>query len=271
MVEVKTTVSKTVDAAEKRLRTRVMLKRALIIVLCVNVVLGLLLIVSLFLRAPYFSLQSLDLIGNHRLTRAEVIESAGIEGGMNLLTVDLRSISTNLKKHPWIRSASVYRRFPGRLVIEIQEKIPTAILAVGKLYYVDERGEIFTRVRPGNRVSYPLLTGISSSQLESSPSEAQMMIKEGLSLLDIIDRQISDITPSMIAEVRIDLSEGLTLQTNTGRTVILGKGNYQLKLERYSKLKRFLTSRGQWANAGIIDLDFEDRAVVRWGGPRVQG
>jgi cell division protein FtsQ len=271
MVEVKTTVSKTVDAAEKRLRTRAMLKRALKIVLCVNIALGLLLIVSLFFRAPYFSLQSLDLIGNHRLTRAEVIESAGIKGGMNLLTADLKSITTNLKQHPWIRSASVYRRFPGRLVIEIQEKIPTAILTVDKLYYVDERGEIFTQVRPGNRVNYPLLTGISQSQLESNRPAVQKMIKEGLSLLDIIDRQVSDITPSMIAEVRIDLTEGLALQTNSGRILILGNGNYQLKLARYSKLKRFLTSQGQWANAAIIDLDFEDRAVVRWGGHRVQG
>jgi cell division septal protein FtsQ len=69
----------------------------------------------------------------------------------------------------------------------------------------------------------------------------------------------------------MDLDQGLALVTKSGRTVLLGKGNFAVKIDRYEKLKRFLTRRKEWHNARIIDLDFEDRALVRSGAGRVQG
>ncbi len=43
---------------------------------------------------------------------------------------------------------------------------------------------------------------------------------------------------------------------------MFGKNEFELKLQRYGRLKRFLTQTGEWNNAQIIGLDFEDRALV---------
>jgi cell division septal protein FtsQ len=68
---------------------------------------------------------------------------------------------------------------------------------------------------------------------------------------------------SKISEIRIDLDEGLSLRTRSGRFIVLGKSHLEKKLQRYKRLKRFLARRGQWHAARIINLDFEDRALVR--------
>ena len=260
----------TPNKVEIRKRNRVILKYLLITGIVVDVALGALLAFLVFL--PYFNLQHVDVTGTQRLSRDEVIEAAEIEAGINLLTVNLRAIPKRLKRHPWIRSASVYRRFPGQLILEIEERTPRAILAAEKLYYVDEQAEFFSRLLPGDSVRLPLFALVHPSDLHKRGPEIREMIRKGLGLVDLIDRTGSALDVSRISEIRIDPDEGLTVHTGTGRILVLGEGGFEHKLKRYARLKKFLTRRGQWHNARIINLDFEDRALVRsLGRSRGQG
>jgi cell division protein FtsQ len=251
------------DLAERRKRNRVILKSVLAVLGTIDVIMGLLLLYLFFLHVPYFNLRQVDVTGNHRLSQTEVVEAAEIEAGTNLLTVDLGTLAAGLRRHPWIREASVYRRFPGQLIIEIEERAPRAILATEKLYYVDEQGAIFTRLLPGDSVEYPLFTGPTSAELEKSGPEVQEMVRLGLGLLDLLDRKGSVLNPNAIADIRIDLDDGLSLHLRSGKVLIVGKADFELKMQRYGRLKRYLIQSGQWNNAGIINLDFEDRALVR--------
>ncbi len=89
--------------------------------------------------------------------------------------------------------------------------------------------------------------------------------------MDLLERTGSEIDPSGIAETRLNLDEGIALQTRSGRMVIFGRGDFELKLSRYGRLKKFLTQTGEWNNARTINLDFEDRALVRSDRSRLQG
>jgi cell division protein FtsQ len=245
-------------------RNRTILKSVFVIGIVIDLALGAVLVYLVFLYLPYFNLQRVDVTGIDRLSRDEVMEVAEIEEtGINLLTVNLGAITARLKRHPWIRSASVYRRFPGQLIVEIEERTPRAILAAEKLYYVDEQAEFFSRLLPGDSVRYPLFTGIRPSDLKTRRTEIREMIRLGLGLMDLVERSGSGLDISRISEIRIDIEDGLSLQTRTGRLLVLGKTDFDNKLKRYARLKKFLTRRGQWHNARIINLDFEDRALVR--------
>lgn len=252
-------------------RNRKILKWLLGIVLTVDGALALLLVYLLFLHTSYFNLQQVEVTGNRRLSRAEVLEASEVEIGINLLTVDLQDIASKLKRHPWIRSATVYRRFPGQLILEIEERNPRAILAAGKLYYVDEQAEFFTRLLPGDAVHYPLFTGVTPEELRTRGSEVREMIRVGLGLLELLERLGFEDDLSSISETRIHVDDGLQLHLRSGKIIILGKGDFERKVQRYGRLKRFLLQRGEWPSARIINLDFEDRALVRWDKPQVQG
>jgi cell division protein FtsQ len=259
------------DSVETRKRNRKFLHSLLMVCLTFDAILVLLLLYMLFLHMPYFNLQQVDVTGNRRLSRAEVIEASEVEEGINLLTVDLSAIAARLRRHPWVRFATVYRRFPGKLIIEIEERTPRAILAAGKLYYVDEQAEFFTRLLPGDSVNFPLFTGVTPEELRTNGPEIQDMVRMGFGVLDLIERTGSEIDPSGIGEIQLNLKGGLSLQTRAGRVLVLGKNDFELKIQRYERLKRFLTRRGEWNNARIINLDFEDRALVRPDKAHLQG
>jgi cell division protein FtsQ len=265
------TQANTADPVETAKRHRVFLKYVLIVCGVIDAILVLLLVYLFFLHMPYFNLQHVEVTGNRRLSRAEVVEASETVAGINLLTVDLGAIAARLQRHPWIHSAAVYRRFPGSLIIEIEERTPRAILSAEKLYYVDDRAQFFTRLLPGDSVDYPLFTGISPEDLKSRGPEIQELIRRGLAMLETMERDGSGMEPSAVAEVRLSLDEGLSLRTRDDRRVVLGNDNFESKLQRYARLKGFLIRRGEWQNARIINLDFKDRAVVRWDKPRVQG
>jgi cell division protein FtsQ len=255
---------------ENRL-VEIILRSLLAGLLSVNMVLALLLIYTILSRVPYFNVQRVDVMGNRHLSQAEVIEAAEVEKGANLLTIDLGAIAERLKRSPWIRSASVYRRFPGQLAIEIQERRPTAVLAAEKLYYVDSQGEAFTRLLPGDSVHYPLLVGVTAEQLRNRRAEITRMAQHAQTVLDLVERSGPEIAGDMVSEVHLDLDQGLMIRTIDHRKIVLGTDRFAEKLHRYARLKRFLTRRGRWQNARHIDLDFEDRALVRPAGAPRQG
>ncbi len=221
-------------------------------------------LVYLFSRgAPYFNLRNVEVVGNHKLSATEVVEVAEVESGVNLLTVELDSIVQRLKRHPWLRSAAVYRRFPDQLIVEVEERTPRGVLAADKLYYIDENAEIFTRLFPGDSVDYPLFTGLKPNEIINNGLAVQDTLRTALGLLDNLEKFSSELSLQELSEIRLGLDEGVSFLTRSGQLVVLGKGNFESKLGRYGQLKRLLTDKGEWRNARIINLDFDDRAIVR--------
>lgn len=258
-----TAARRNVDLGQRRARNHKILKCCLGVFVTLDVLLAIFFLGMVILQMPYFNLEQVDVVGNQRLSRAEVIEASEMEHGINLLTVDLASIASRLHRHPWIRTATVYRRFPSQLIVEIEERSPRGILAAGKLYYVDEQAEFFTRLLPGDSVKFPLFAGLEPEELKNSRPEIRELIRCGLSLMDSLERSGSGIDAVEVSQIRLNLDDGLSLHTKAGQVIVLGKSDFERKMQRYGRLKKFLTQRGEWHNARIINLDFEDRAIVR--------
>ncbi|MEI6133575.1 MAG: FtsQ-type POTRA domain-containing protein [Desulfomonile sp.] len=242
---------------------RSVLKILFVTGICLDILLACALGYLIVIRSSYFNLNKVDVYGNHRLSKEEVIEAARLETGMNLLSIDLESITERLLRHPWIRSGSIYRRLPGQLVLEVEERTPRGILASDRLYYIDEKGIVFTRVLPGDPIDLPLFTGIQSDSMRLHPGEIQDSLRSGLKLTELIDRVDFGLHYADVREININSEEGLTLKMKSGQIVILGHDDFESRLLRFDRLRKFLTDRGQWRNAHIINLDFEDRAIVR--------
>ena len=244
-------------------RNRSILKALIASGITINVFLACALVYLFSRGAPYFNLRNVEVVGNHKLSVTEVVEVAEVESGVNLLTVELDSIVQRLKRHPWLRSAAVYRRFPDQLIVEVEERTPRGVLAADKLYYIDENAEIFTRLFPGDSVDYPLFTGLKPNEIINNGLAVQDTLRSALGLLDNLEKFSSELSLQELSEIRLGLDEGVSFLTRSGQLLVLGKGNFESKLGRYAQLKRILTEKGEWRNARIINLDFDDRAIVR--------
>jgi cell division protein FtsQ len=261
-----------VEVAGMRRRNRLILRITFAVVVGVDALLAAGVMYLLLVTLPYFNLQQIEVSGNRKLSRAEIIEAAEVEDRTNLLTIDLSAAAERLRRHPWIRYASVSRKLPGNLSIEVEERTPRAVLSAGKLYYVDEHAEFFTRLLPGDSVDYPLFAGVRAEDLTNSAMDVKELIRDGVALLELLDKGGNGLHPSEVSHFMLSMDDGVSVATTGGKTVIFGKADFNQKMKRYGRLKNFLTKTGEWNSARTINLDFEDRALVRWlDKGRVQG
>ncbi|HPM78115.1 MAG TPA: FtsQ-type POTRA domain-containing protein [bacterium] len=184
--------------------------------------------------------------------------------GQNIFTVDLAGEAQRLAKHPWVKTATVRRDLPGRLVVEVTEREPVAVLQLDQLYLVDSDGVPFKRRGKDDNDDLPLLTGFDRSSFETDEAAARRqarLMAEAVALLTAASHA-PELTDVRLSEVRWDAVHGFSLITEDTATLILfGEGDYAAKLARLSAVARIAGDRLR--RASFIDLAIDARVVVR--------
>ena len=77
-------------------------------------------------RSPLFHADRIRVVGTAHLARADVLETAAVDGETNVLLLDGSSVEERLERNPWIASAAVGRSLPSTIHISIRERTPVA-------------------------------------------------------------------------------------------------------------------------------------------------
>ena len=209
------------------------------------------------LENPYFAVREIQVRGADKVRGHEIISMAGLRHGMNLWNIEPEKIEKKVSRHPWVRRVLVRREFPRRVVIEVEERRPKAIVAVGKLYYVDADGILFKEVAQGENVRFPMLTGIRTEELGSSDPAVRRRIQDALRLGDLMAKD-----SHALSEIHFDAPDRLVVYTTAHPVAIhMGWGDWEGKLQR---LDRVMTLwRGKEERLGSLDVSFQDQVVTR--------
>ena len=78
----------------------------------------------------YFAVRQIEVHGGDKVGGDEIVAIAGLRQGMNIWNVDAVAIEKKIAKHPWVRRVLVRRDFPRRVVIDVEERRPKAIVGV---------------------------------------------------------------------------------------------------------------------------------------------
>ena len=214
------------------------------------------------LDSAYFSVREIQVRGGARVGGGELVAMAGLKHGMNIWKIDLAAIEKVFAKHPWVRRVLVRREFPRRLVIEVEERIPKAIVAMGQLYYVDSDGVVFTAVGNGDKVDLPLITGLRPDQLSARDPALRRRLKEALRL-----GQLMALDAHKLSEIHFAAPQRIVLYTTAYPMALhMGWGDWEDKLHR---VKRVLSLwKGHEQRLGSLDVGFRGQAVARIRGAR---
>jgi len=87
-------------------------------------------VLAALLTAPAFRVHSVDVTGDHLLSRGAVLAAARVPQA-SLFTVDGDAIRTRLASLPWVRSATVSTRLPSTVEIAVTEWQPDLLLRHG--------------------------------------------------------------------------------------------------------------------------------------------
>jgi cell division protein FtsQ len=82
-------------------------------------------------NAPVLRVRAVTVEGNVRLSDSEVTSQAAIAPSTTMLSLSAGAIERRLLADPWIAAATVSRRFPATIVIDVTERVPLAVVDVG--------------------------------------------------------------------------------------------------------------------------------------------
>lgn len=171
----------------------------------------------------------------------------GVQKGDPILGFSLEDTRANIERIPWVEQATVERRLPGLLVVNVKERAPYAIWQnQGKFVLVDRKGQIVANQDVVQFKHLPLIVGIGA------PGAAA-------DLLDAL-RDRPALAEKVSASVRVG-ERRWNLHMVNGADVMLPEGHEVAALDRLLQLQQDHSVLDRPLLA--IDMRLPDRLVFR--------
>lgn len=204
---------------------------------------------------PYFAVEEIIMSPTRRVQPGGLLRWAGIGPGMSIWQTSPRRLARRITAHPWVRTATVRRELPRRLVIDLRERESLALVSLDRLYHVDRRGVVFAALGDADRLNLPLITGLGETA-----ASRRRALREAIKVLHLVQTQGLSFR---VSEVHIQQEHGVRLfPVEPALALTFGWGDPREKVRR---LETVLASHaGREGQIREIDLTFHDDAVVRF-------
>lgn len=216
------------------------------------------------MRAPAFAISELEVTGLERVDEESLLDAADVHLGDNVFRHDVETLRARVLRHPWIATATVDRRLPGRVSIEVTEHQPVAVLALRGLYLVSEDGTVFKPVELGDPVDLPVISGLDEGEFVSNRAFRTAVLLEVVGLMH--DYRAAGLwRREPIGEIRVEPTGGLSLRVGEDAMLVrLGRGPHRHKLRRLrSILDRLDRSESRAEYVYLDNARRPDRVTVR--------
>ena len=210
---------------------------------------------------PWLRVQHIQVIGNQRVHAGEV--AALLEGmtGQGLLAVDLDRWRSKLVASAWVADATLRRRLPGTILVELRERVPMGIArAGGNLFLVDAAGTVIDEYGPRYAdCDLPIIDGMFVTPVSAPPevdrTRGQLVsrLMSELRARPDLARLVSQIDAGHPHDVRVILDGDPAI-------VRLGETEFAARLDSYVRLQAAL--REQVPDIDYVDVRFGERVYV---------
>ena len=253
------------EAKKNRLRRRIIgaLGESLgaISLLAAATVLGALFVYvySTILSSPYFSIREISVRGVKELTEKDILAAAKIRMRSNILSVNTDAVAKRISVNPWIKSVYVGRELPDHLVLEVRERTPVALVKqAGALYLMDVDGFVFKKLSRADEVDLAILSGV-----DVRAKSASVLVGEALKLLERLSAEDQHTFLGEVSEIHVDEVFGLSILTDKGLHLKLGRENFAGKLNQLQVVLADLEKRGLKNGHLFVDLADISKVTVQ--------
>jgi cell division protein FtsQ len=192
--------------------------------------------------------------GSRFLSEGEVRELLGPAVGENILSLDIDSLKGRLRSSPWVAEATVRRTLPDTLEVEIEERVPVALVEANGLYLMDGGGTLIELFGPRTAgFDLPIVRGLAGIEGDARRDRAQ---RAGTLLKDLGDlaTEVSEVQFEESGDLRVGLR-------GAGEVLRMGNPPYRKKLLTFLGLRADLAQR--CPKTEYFDLRFRDRIYAK--------
>lgn len=214
--------------------------------------------------SPLCKPTSIVILGNNNLQEGEVIEMGNIPMDKSMYLTQKGKIEKNLMANPYVRMARMSRKFPNRLIIDMnmREEVATVNFQEG-FVVIDHTGFILRIEQDVTKIVKPLITGLGNTEM----LKVGDMLEQGENsnfrmILDLISNVQNAGLINNISEMNLEKEDDIFLITTQGLRVLLGKGeDLTYKLNQLGQILVDLHTKG--IRYGVIDMRYNSYPVYR--------
>jgi len=200
---------------------------------------------------PLFLLKNIKIRGATQLTDGEIMQRAYPFLKESIFKTQVDKVKEAVLAHPFVREVSIKRLFPFSLVIEVKEKVASALWVgpTGDIQVLDETGTAFRA-----------LAKEETKHLFVVHAKDQAAAR---SVFNHVNAWVADKTmkKDSISEV-IDTDGSITIvYAGDGVEVILGKEDQEARLKRATAVLEDVRRRGLFIR--FIDARFDKGAIIK--------
>lgn len=216
-------------------------------------------------KSPRFSIRTITVEGASKLTPESIAKAGGVAVGQNVFSVDLEQAKKAIEKEPYVAEATVTRKLPNTISIQVVERQPAILVALeDKLFLATQDGHVFKELGPEDAYDLPLVTGIKPELAVNDRDGLAILVRRALDVVDEVQKtSIAKRYPVQEVHLEVDGTCELVVGRE-GISIHLGAPPFKGKLEQADRVLAEIQKRK--SNASVIFLDNEanpDRVVVR--------
>jgi cell division protein FtsQ len=211
------------------------------------------------LSASYFEIKEISVRGVKELTEKDILAMAKIQPRSNILAVSTDVVAGRIAANPWVKHIYVGRELPDRLVLDVRERTPIALLKqAGNFYLMDGEGVVFKKLSKGDDVDLAIVTGVNiQAKVQSA------LMAEALKLLETLSTSDQHALLGTVSEMHVDEVFGLSVLTDKGLHLKLGRENFAGKLHQLQIVLSDLEMRGMKNGHLFVDLADVSKVTVQ--------
>lgn len=200
---------------------------------------------------PIFLLKNIKIKGASQLSESEILAKIYPFIKDSVFGTDMGKVKEAIASHPFIKDVRVKRVFPFSILIDVNERAPSALWigSGGNIRMLDESGQAYRSLAKGDAAG---LIAISASE----KNEARSVFKEVSSW-----EQQGIMKKDAISEVVYREGNMTVFSLDGGVEIILGKEDQRERLKRALAVLDDARRRGLLIRC--IDARFEKGAIVR--------
>jgi cell division protein FtsQ len=216
------------------------------------------------MTSPRFAVTEIDVVGHERRTADAIAAESGVTAGANVFSLDLDSARARILADPWISQATLARRLPGTILIQVTERKPAALVALRDTYLATAEGEPFKKLEPGDPIDLPLVTGLRQESLDDDREGTMRTIRRAIDLAAEYEHGAL-VRRAPLEEVHVDSDGTFAVVVGHGALqLVLGGPPFRRKLDQAARVVAELDKRGAKADSIMLDNDSRpERVVVR--------
>jgi cell division protein FtsQ len=214
----------------------------------------LLVVTGIFLfsrKEPIFLLKSIKIKGTSQLTESEVLRRIYPILKESIFKIDMDKVRQTIANHPFVKDVRVKRVFPFSILLDIKERIPSAIWIglKGDLNVLDEDGQSYRGLEKGDAKGLVLITAPEKGDARSIFSQVSSWDRQGI------------MRKEAISEIAYDKGNMTLFSLDDGIEIVLGKEDQSRRLKRALAVLEDAKKRGLIIRC--IDARFESGAIVK--------